>query len=84
MIIIQVTDDIDGSKNAEAVLFSLGGAQYTIDLSSKNRAKLEAALKPYIRGGYRSLPALSPERFNSSQPPIRCRCWRGRGARLGC
>jgi hypothetical protein len=47
-IITQVTDDIDGSKNAETVSFSLGGAQYTIDLSSKNRAKLEAALKPYI------------------------------------
>ena len=47
-IITQVTDDIDGSRNAETVSFSLGGAQYTIDLSSKNRAKLEAALKPYI------------------------------------
>ena len=47
-IITQVTDDIDGSKNAETVSFSLGTDQYTIDLSGKNRAKLEAALKPYI------------------------------------
>jgi hypothetical protein len=50
-IITQITDDIDGTKNAETVAFSLGGDQYTIDLSSKNRAKLQAALKPYIEAG---------------------------------
>jgi len=50
-IITQVTDDIDGTKNAETVAFSLGADQYTIDLSNKNRAKLEAALKPFIEAG---------------------------------
>jgi hypothetical protein len=46
--ITQVTDDIDGTKNAEPVTFSLGNDEYTIDLGSRNRAKLQAALKPYI------------------------------------
>jgi hypothetical protein len=50
-IITQVTDDIDGTKNAETVAFSLGRDEYTIDLSSRNRAKLQAALKPYIEAG---------------------------------
>src|SRR4051794_2545896 len=51
--ITQVTDDIDGTKNAEAVSFSLGKDQYTIDLSSRNHAKLETALKPYISAATR-------------------------------
>jgi hypothetical protein len=50
-IITQVTDDIDGTKNAETVSFSVGNDQYTIDLSRKNRSKFEAALKPYIQAG---------------------------------
>ena len=46
--ITQITDDLDGTKNAETVSFSLGNDQYTIDLGSRNRAKLQSALKPYI------------------------------------
>jgi nucleoid-associated protein Lsr2 len=52
--ITQITDDIDGSKNANEVSFSFEGTSWTIDLSSKNKAKLEAALKPYIDAGTRS------------------------------
>ena len=52
--ITQITDDIDGSKNAHEVSFSLDGNAWTIDLSSKNKAKLEAALKPYMDAGTRS------------------------------
>ena len=33
-----VTDDIDGSKDAETITFGLDGATYEIDLSAKNRA----------------------------------------------
>jgi len=43
-----VTDDLDGSANAKEVTFSLNGESWTIDLSAKNRAALEKALKPYI------------------------------------
>jgi nucleoid-associated protein Lsr2 len=43
------TDDIDGSPNAETVEFSYAGTSYTIDLTKKNRAAFEKALKPYIQ-----------------------------------
>ncbi len=45
---VTVTDDLDGSGNAKEVAFSLNGESWTIDLSAKNRAALEKALKPYI------------------------------------
>jgi len=48
-----VTDDLDGSENAETVSFSFGGVTYEVDLSSKNRAKLEKALAPFIEAGRR-------------------------------
>jgi Lsr2 len=46
-----VTDDLDGSENAERVSFSLDGVSYEIDLATKNRAKLEKALAPFIEAG---------------------------------
>jgi Lsr2 len=45
---VTITDDLDGSANAKEVSFSLNGRTWTIDLSAKNRAALEKALKPYI------------------------------------
>ena len=45
--VTQITDDLDGSKNASEVSFAYDGTQYTIDLSRKNRAVLEKALKPF-------------------------------------
>ena len=46
--LIEITDDLDGSKNAEEISFSFRGTDYTIDLGKKNLAALEKALKPYI------------------------------------
>lgn len=43
-----VVDDIDGSPNAQTVQFSFDGTSYAIDLSKKNRAAFEKALKPWI------------------------------------
>jgi hypothetical protein len=45
---VTITDDLDGSANAKEVSFSLEGRSWVIDLSAKNRAALEKALKPYI------------------------------------
>lgn len=45
---VTITDDLDGSANAKEVSFSLDGRTWVIDLSAKNRAALEKALKPYI------------------------------------
>ena len=49
-----VTDDLDGSENAETVSFGFGGVTYEIDLAKKNRAKLERALAPFIEAGHRA------------------------------
>lgn len=51
--VVTVTDDIDGSPNAATVAFSYGGVSYEIDLSKKNAAAMERALKPYITAGRR-------------------------------
>ena len=50
-IIENITDDIDGSADAQAVEFSYAGTDYSVDLGKKNRAALEKALKPYIQAG---------------------------------
>ena len=52
-------DDLDGGPADETVTFGLQGAQYEIDLSSKNAQKLIKALEPYTTaarktGGRRS------------------------------
>jgi hypothetical protein len=49
----QITDDIDGSKNAEPVSFAYDGVTYSIDLSTKNKAALGKLLKPYIDAGHK-------------------------------
>lgn len=46
--VVHVTDDLDGSKDATEIAFSYGGVDYTIDLSKKNAAAMEKALKPYL------------------------------------
>jgi hypothetical protein len=48
-----MTDDLDGSDDAETVSFGFGGVVYEIDLGQKNRAKLEKALAPFIEAGRR-------------------------------
>jgi len=42
-------DDIDGSDADGTVTFSFDSTLYEIDLSSKNRKKLEDALEPFIK-----------------------------------
>jgi hypothetical protein len=68
---VTMTDDLDGSANAKEVTFSFNGESWTIDLSAKNRAALEKALKPYIakatkQGRRRSTP--SPRKTTRRAP----------------
>jgi hypothetical protein len=49
--IVQITDDLDGSKDAQTYSFALQGTEYTIDLSNKNFKALEKLLRPYIAAG---------------------------------
>ena len=43
-----LVDDIDGGAAVETVGFSLDGASYEIDLSSKNAAKFRDAFAAYV------------------------------------
>ena len=51
-----ITDDLDGSENAETVSFGFHGVTYEVDLGKKNQAKLEKALAAFIEAG-RKAPA---------------------------
>lgn len=43
-----ITDDIDGTPEAETVLFGFDGKQYEIDLNEENRKRLADALRPFL------------------------------------
>jgi hypothetical protein len=44
---VVLVDDIDGVSQAQTVSFSYEGRNFEIDLSSKNRAAMLKAIKPY-------------------------------------
>ena len=68
-----VTDDLDGSGGAKAVLFSFQGASYEIDLSPANEAKLAESLEPYIKAARN---AGGPRRgVVMAEPGIATRCY---------
>lgn len=50
---VTLVDDLDGSKAAETVVFSLDGASYEIDLSKRNAATLRKALTEFVENGRR-------------------------------
>jgi Spy/CpxP family protein refolding chaperone len=62
-VAVVVTDDIDGSPDAETMTFGLDGVTYEIDLSADNRARLERDIAPYIDAGRR----IARSRSRSSQ-----------------
>jgi len=62
-VAVVVTDDLDGSQDAETVTFALDGVTYEIDLSADNRTRLERDFAPYIQAGRR----MTRSRNRSSQ-----------------
>ena len=50
---VVVTDDLDGSPNANTVTFGFDGVTYEIDLAKKNKSKLERDFAPYIEAARR-------------------------------
>ena len=51
---VVVTDDLDGTREAQTVAFTFYGQGYEIDLGQKNRAKLEKSLQPFMDAGRRT------------------------------
>jgi hypothetical protein len=77
-IIHIVSDDLDGSENAETVSFSIAGKSYEIDLAERNRAKLDEALAPYIKAARRAGSARSsaPSRARATRDDLNeVRAW---------
>jgi hypothetical protein len=48
LVTTALVDDLDGAEAAESVAFALDGAEYEIDLSEANAAKLRDALGGYV------------------------------------
>jgi nucleoid-associated protein Lsr2 len=53
-ITVELEDDIDGGPADETVRFGLGGAEYEIDLSTKNAAAFRQQLAPFIEHARRT------------------------------
>jgi nucleoid-associated protein Lsr2 len=45
---VTLQDDLDGTPAQETLRFAISGAEYEIDLSSKNAARLRAQMAPFI------------------------------------
>lgn len=51
---VELVDDIDGSPATTTIEFSVGGKNYSIDLSETNTAAFNKALAPYIEHARRA------------------------------
>lgn len=63
---IILEDDLDGGPAEETVRFGLDGAQYEIDLSEENAAKLRDAVRPYIAKARRAQAKQAPKQGKSA------------------
>jgi hypothetical protein len=64
--ITHITDDIDGTPNAEVVTFGFQGVAYSIDLAQKNLDRLTKALTPFIDRATRQRGSATPAPRKSS------------------
>jgi Lsr2 len=51
---VVITDDLDGSPDAETVTFTFDGQSYEIDLGNKNIAAFSESLRPFMDAGRRT------------------------------
>ena len=58
---IILEDDLDGGPAEETVRFGLDGAQYEIDLSEENAARLRDAVRPFIAKARRAQSKQAPK-----------------------
>ncbi len=75
---VVITDDLDGTPDAETVSFSFEGRSYEIDLGKKNRAKLEKSLQPFMDAGRRATnrrAAKAPRGAGSRTDRAAVRAW---------
>jgi hypothetical protein len=75
-VVVTLSDDIDGGKAAETVVFGLDGKSYEIDLNTANAEKLRNALAPYVVAARRQSRSGRTYRRTSLAPdPAVVRAW---------
>lgn len=69
--VIELTDDIDGSKADETVSFGVDGQSYEIDLNEKNASAMRDALAPYVASARKAGggSGSAPRRSSGSRAP---------------
>ena len=75
---VVITDDLDGSPDAETVSFGFDGHSYEIDLGKKNLAKLEKSLQPFMEAGRKTAArkaAKAPRAAGSRVDRAAVRAW---------
>ena len=71
--IVEVIDDLDGSKAEETVRFAIDGTEYEVDLSGAHSKKLRDALKPFVEAGRKVGRTRSIGRRTGAAKPIGAR-----------
>src|SRR5690348_4860395 len=74
----EYTDDIDGSAAAGTVSFAYDGTHYEIDLSKRNAAAFEKAMRPYVEAARkvrRSRGRASARRASNKHELADVRAW---------
>ena len=77
-ITVALEDDLDGGPADETVRFGLGGAEYEIDLSSKNARAFRKQLAPFVehaRKAGRGQPRRSARTRSSRSRSSGVRTW---------
>lgn len=72
-----ITDDLDGTHDAEPVKFGWDGIEWEIDLAEANRKKLQDALQPFLDKAHPANVA-TPK----AEAPKRQRAARAEGGRI--
>lgn len=67
--IINLVDDLDGTKAEDTVSFALDGVLYSIDLSLKNAKRLREFLSEYADAGERVGRVGSPAQLTRAKQP---------------
>lgn len=82
-VVVQKTDDIDGSQANETVTFAVDGVTYEIDLSDAHAAALRAAVQPYavaarrVGGGAGRRASVHAVKAARDYDPKALRAWAG-------
>jgi len=86
--IVELIDDLDGSKAEVTLHFAVEGVEYEIDLAKTNETVFYDALRPFFAAARRTnKPAPSPKRSrgaNRDYDPVKVREWaKTQGIELG-